>query len=307
MKKLLLTLLILFLLPAVLGATTIYEFNTETNVQALMCPSFDTGASPPASGPDPGCGVAETDATSQAGLDARGGTTYDQPDLGANDEDYIRFIFDVQETAANINSLNFTWQGLSEGTGLTIHFHLWNHTAAGWNADCDATTNAGTMVNRTCLVNGNFSHIINSTGHAVFLVQGVKGGGGALFISNDYIQLSVDYDAPPTVTSVSDDGPAYITELLNITANITDNEADNVAIIVCRTDSMTDGYPGNCSAGQHLCNATGYSSGGTAWCTYTTNSSDQGTLNYYVFGCEQGTSVCSCLGSRQSCCRFCRR
>jgi hypothetical protein len=76
------------------------------------------------------------------------------------------------------------------------------------------------------------------------------------------------------------------------TATGSDSQGDQYRMTVCKTNSISNGYPGTCT-GTTLCTSAATNSGSQASCSYSTTSSDEGTLTAYAFLCDAGSSTCS--------------
>ena len=102
-------------------------------------------------------------------------------------------------------------------------------------------------------------------------------------------------NSPPTWTANLSGTPATLIYGASATYNATgtDPEEDNYRLTVCRTNSITNAYPGTCATDQTLCTSGATASGNQASCEYETNVSDVGILTAYGFLCDEGSATCT--------------
>lgn len=79
---------------------------------------------------------------------------------------------------------------------------------------------------------------------------------------------------------------------LTYTGTATDYEGDQYRMTVCSSNSITNGYPGTCTA-TTLCTSDATNSGVQTSCTYVPTYAQAGTLTAYGFICDAGNQSCN--------------
>ena len=94
----------------------------------------------------------------------------------------------------------------------------------------------------------------------------------------------------PTISSIQD-YPDPVSDGYDISFSVNWNDADNegVKMFVCSTDSFSTTTI-SCTDNQWCANANDYDLTNPIECSYTTQTSDIGTHNYYVFACDDEVS-----------------
>jgi len=127
---------------------------------------------------------------------------------------------------------------------------------------------------------------------------GESGGAG-------YVEVVCDIPQVPSWSVNLADDPAIVYagngtgKTITYTGTGTDVDGDQYRLSVCRTNSITDAYPGLCAASQGICNSTATNSGSEASCTYVVDTSDAGTLTAYGFLCDS-TGTCNSTSTSSS-------
>jgi outer membrane protein assembly factor BamB len=134
----------------------------------------------------------------------------------------------------------------------------------------------GTMASRTVTVQGYGSYLIYCN---------ASDNTPATFSSNTQVVNVVHY-TPSWRGSLLANASVVAGQGITYKGNDSDPENNQYMLTVCRTNSITAGYPGTCASGQLLCNSSATNAGNMASCTYTTSSSDAPTITAYGFVCN---------------------
>ncbi len=91
------------------------------------------------------------------------------------------------------------------------------------------------------------------------------------------------YNEPPTISSASDSpDPVNVGADVTFSVDWDDNESDNVKVKICKTDSLTNQ---NCDGG-YWATSTSFTADDPEEVSYTAQSGDSGTQNFYAFVCD---------------------
>lgn len=97
-------------------------------------------------------------------------------------------------------------------------------------------------------------------------------------------------------------GPDPVNSSATIRYNATGDDltGDHYRLTVCRTNAITDGYPGTCAASQTLCTSGATIDESRATCTYSTSMDDIGSLVAYGFICDAGSEMCNATSTNKT-------
>jgi hypothetical protein len=219
---------------------------------------------------------------------------------------------EVQQYNTFAINATITCNGNSEATCGTVYaYPRYNATTASANTVISTSQGAtplfiksGSVPQSSSLTQGQsmtVGWLVNASGSGRYEVDVLFNSSlGSSNIPDNHTEdrtvvISLTPNTPPSWTANLADSPDPVTAGNNVTytGTGTDPQSDNYRLTVCRTNSITNGYPGACAAEQTLCTSSATSSGSEASCQYATVSGDVGTLTAYAFLCDAGSSTCS--------------
>jgi hypothetical protein len=144
----------------------------------------------------------------------------------------------------------------------------------------------------SCSYTTNMSDVGTLTAYAFFCDTGTTTC-NVTPLSTTTTVLANNFVPSPTTGLSDTPDPVDETDSIAYAATATDPDGDQYKMTVCRTNAITNGYPGTCAASQTLCTSSATNSASEASCSYATDSNDVGTLTAYAFFCDTGTSTCN--------------
>ena len=129
------------------------------------------------------------------------------------------------------------------------------------------------------------------------------GGGKTTTWNEDTIYLTITDAAPnnaPVISSVEDGpDPIEVGQVINFDVYWSDQDAEGVKIVICKSNSVTEADPPVCPGGEWCYSDKGtYDLNSPLSCAHRITSADIGTKDYYAFACDNNPE-CSAVSSGQ--------